>query len=86
MAAELAELPREEAEAVLASLEEEMRAASDATDFERAAALRDQVVELRAALEGTSEDAVIARLRSGARKGSSHASRKRLGGRRNPRR
>ena len=86
VAAELAELPREEAEAVLASLEEEMRAASDATDFERAAALRDQVVELRAALEGTSEDAVIARLRSGARKGSSHASRKRLGGRRNPRR
>ena len=86
VAAELAELPREEAEAVLASLEEEMRAASDATDFERAAALRDQVVKLRAALEGTSEDAVIARLRSGARKGSSHASRKRLGGRRNPRR
>ena len=86
VAAELAELPRDEAEAVLASLEEEMRAASDATDFERAAALRDQVVELRAALEGTSEDAVIARLRSGARKGSSHASRKRLGGRRNPRR
>ncbi|MEY8436331.1 excinuclease ABC subunit UvrB [Atopobiaceae bacterium 24-176] len=86
VAEELSELPRDEAEAVLASLEEEMRAASDATDFERAAALRDQVVELRAALEGTSEDAVIARLRSGARKGSSHASRKRLGGRRNPRR
>lgn len=86
VAAELAELPKDEAEAVLASLEEEMKAASEAFDFERAAALRDQIVELRALLEGTDEDAVIARLRAGARKGSAHASRKRLGGRRNPRR
>ena len=84
VAQELSELPRAEADAVLASLEEEMKAASEAYDFERAAALRDQIVEIRGALDGTDEEAVIARLRSGARKGSSHASRKRLGGRRNP--
>ena len=52
--------------------------ASAAMDFERAARLRDQVVELRGALEGTSEEDVIARLKQGARKGSAHATRRRF--------
>ena len=59
-----------------------MRAASEAMDFEEAARLRDAVVQVKAALEGTSEDEAIARLRSQARKGSSFAAgRKRQGAR-----
>ena len=76
VAQELSELPKAEAEAVLASLEEEMKAASEAYDFEKAASIRDQIVELRTRLEGTSEEAVIARLKSTARKGSKHATRR----------
>ena len=47
-----------------------MRAASEAMDFEEAARLRDAVVQLKALLEGTSEDEAIERLRAQARKGS----------------
>lgn len=77
LATELKTLPKDEAEAILSHLEAEMEAASEAMDFEKAALLRDEVVEVRKILTGTSEDAIIARLRSGARKGSAHASRKR---------
>ena len=45
-------------------------------DFERAARLRDQIVELQARLEGTSEKDVMDRLKAGARKGSAHATRR----------
>ena len=76
VADELSQLPPEEVQAVLSALEEEMVEASAAMDFERAAKLRDQVVELRQALEGTSEEEVIARLKQGARKGSAHATRR----------
>ena len=64
------------------SLEEEMIAASAEMDFERAARVRDQLVHLRAALEDTSEEDVMRRLKQGARKGSYHASRKRVNSRR----
>ncbi|MDR2721884.1 MAG: UvrB/UvrC motif-containing protein, partial [Coriobacteriaceae bacterium] len=46
-------------------------------DFEEAAKLRDQVVRLRAQIEGTSEDDVLARLKKDARKSSAHGVRKR---------
>jgi excinuclease ABC subunit B len=76
LAEELKELPPEETKRILASLETEMQDASAAMDFERAATIRDQIVELNALLEGAPEDAVLARLKATARQGSVHASRK----------
>jgi excinuclease ABC subunit B len=58
------------------SLEEDMGVAAEALDFESAARLRDQVVKLKATVERTSEDDVLARLRKGSRKGSSHGVRR----------
>ena len=78
VAAELAKkLPREELTRIMEALESDMAAASEAMDFERAADLRDQLVELRSKVEGTTEDEVMARLKAGARKGSVHATRRR---------
>ena len=77
VAEELAKkLPREELTRLMETLESDMAAASEAMDFERAAALRDQLVELRSKVEGTTEDEVMARLKAGARKGSVHATRR----------
>lgn len=82
LAAELAELPKEELLGVIATMEEDMRSASEAMDFEEAARLRDAVVSLKAMAEGTSEDEAIEGLRKSARKGSVFASgRKRQGSR-----
>ena len=79
---ELSELPQEELARVIATMEDDMRAASEAMDFEEAARLRDAVVSLKAMAEGTSEDEVIEALRKSARKGSVFASgRKRQGAR-----
>ncbi len=75
--AELAKLPRDEVMRIIASMEEEMMAASATMDYEEAARLRDQLVELRGAVEGASSEEVIARLKAGARKGSAHAARRR---------
>ena len=58
------------------TLEEEMAAASEDMDFERAAAARDQLVELKAMVEGTSEEDIMRRLKQTARKGSAHATRR----------
>ena len=55
------------------SMEEEMAAASQNMDFEEAARLRDQVVKLRAQVEGSSEKDVLADLKKTARKGSAFA-------------
>ena len=67
----LSELPQEELARVIATMEDDMRAASEAMDFEEAARLRDAVVSLKAMAEGTSEDEVIEALRrKSARKGS----------------
>lgn len=82
LAEELSELPQEELARVIATMEDDMRAASEAMDFEEAARLRDAVVSLKAIAEGTSEDEVIEALRKSARKGSVFASgRKRQGAR-----
>ena len=45
-------------------------------DFEEAARLRDQVVKLRAQVEGSSEDDVLKSLKKSARKGSAYGNRK----------
>lgn len=82
LAEELSELPQEELARIIATMEDDMRAASEAMDFEEAARLRDAVVSLKAMAEGTSEDEVIEALRKSARKGSVFASgRKRQGAR-----
>ena len=77
IAAELALLSEHEVTDVLDALEEEMAVASEAMDFEAAARIRDQIVEIRTRVEGGSADEVIERLKAGARKGSAHATRRR---------
>lgn len=82
MMAALAEVPREELGRLIEGLETQMREASEAMDFERAARLRDTLVQAKAMFEGSSEDEVIEALRRDARKGSVFASgRKRQGSR-----
>ena len=82
LAEQLEELPHDELVRIVETMEEDMRNASAAMDFEEAARLRDAVVQIRAMLEGTTEDETIERLRSQARKGSAFASgRKRQGAR-----
>ena len=67
---EMAKLPQAELARVIATMEEDMRAASEAMDFEQAANLRDALVQLKAVAEGGTEEEIIERLRAGARKGS----------------
>lgn len=69
----LAELSRSEVMRVISSMEDEMAAASASMDFEEAARLRDQVVKLRAQLEGSAGKDVLADLKKTARKGSAFA-------------
>lgn len=73
---ELAELSREEVFRIISSMEDEMAVASRNMDFEEAAHLRDQVVKLRAQVEGSSEADVLAGLKKQARKGSAFGNRK----------
>ena len=70
LAEELASLPKDELSRIIATMEDDMRSASEAMDFEEAARLRDAIVHLRAIAEGASEDEVIENLRRTARKGS----------------
>ena len=72
----LAELSRGEVMRIIAGMEEEMASASESMDFEEAARLRDQVVKLRAQMEGTDERDVLADLKKTARKGSAFGNRK----------
>ncbi len=67
---EMAKLPQVDLARVIAAMEEDMRAASEAMDFEQAANLRDALVQLKAVAEGGTEEEIIERLRAGARKGS----------------
>ncbi|MGN0075510.1 MAG: excinuclease ABC subunit UvrB [Parafannyhessea sp.] len=76
VADELLALPKQEVAQVMGSLQDEMLQASADMDFERAAKLRDQIVELQARMNGTSEKDVMDRLKAGARKGSAHATRR----------
>lgn len=80
LAEELQNLPRSEVEAMLSGMEAEMAEASASMDYEHAAELRDQIVAIRSQLEGTTSDDVIKRLKTGARKGSTHATRRRYRG------
>ncbi len=73
---QLAELSREEVLRIISSMEDEMALASKNMDFEQAAHLRDQVVKLRAQIEGTSEEDALADLKKQARKGSAFGNRK----------
>ncbi|HIW76422.1 MAG TPA: excinuclease ABC subunit UvrB [Candidatus Gordonibacter avicola] len=73
---ELAALSREEVLRIIQSMEDEMASASQNMDFEEAARLRDQVVKLRASVEGSSEDDVLKSLKKNARKGSAFGNRK----------
>ncbi len=73
---ELAELSREEVLRIIQSMEDDMAEASRGMDFEEAARLRDQVVKLRAQVEGSSEDDVLKSLKKSARKGSAYGNRK----------
>ncbi|RDB58606.1 excinuclease ABC subunit UvrB [Paraeggerthella hongkongensis] len=73
---ELAELSREEVLRIISSMEDDMAAASKSMDFEEAARLRDQVVKLRAQIEGSSEEDVLKDLKKSARKGSAFGNRK----------
>jgi len=76
-AAELSKLPKGEALRLIAAMEEEMNSAAVALDFETAAKLRDQVVKLRAEIEGGEHDEILSALKKGARKGSAHGRRRR---------
>ena len=73
---QLAELSREEVLRVISSMEEDMAEASRNMDFEEAARLRDEVVRLRAGVEGESEADVLKNLKKSARKGSAFGNRK----------
>lgn len=76
----LLDMPADELARVISGMEDDMRAASEATDFERAAQLRDAIVQLRALAGGESEEEIIERLRKNARKGSTFGGgRKRTG-------
>ena len=76
MAEELADLPRDEVQRIVATMEDDMRSASEAMDFEEAARLRDQVVKLKSTVEDKSEEDVLKDLKKGARKGSAYGNRK----------
>lgn len=76
VAAELGQLPKDELTRILAAMEEDMHQAAEALDFESAARLRDQVVKLKAEIDETDADQVLARLKQGARRGSAHAVRR----------
>lgn len=58
---QLAELSRSEVMRVISSMEDDMAAAAQAMDFERAAQLRDEVVRLKAQMQGESEKDVARR-------------------------
>jgi excinuclease ABC subunit B len=49
-------------------------------EYEQAARIRDQLVELKSQFEGASEEEVMKRLKAGARKGSAHATRRKYRG------
>ena len=68
---ELANLSRGEVMRVISDMENEMIAASQAMDFEKAATLRDEIVSLRIQLEGKSETDVMGELKKNRPQGIS---------------
>ena len=76
LANELASLAREEVMRIISSLEDDMALAAGNMDFEHAASLRDQIVRLRARIEGSAESEVLDRLRKSSRKSAPRHGRK----------
>jgi excinuclease ABC subunit B len=68
IADELSGLERSEVMRIINSLEDEMAAAAEGMDFESAARLRDQIVQLRARVEGAEEKDVLEALRKSSRR------------------
>ena len=77
LAKELAELPSAEIQNIMEDLEQQMNQAAEAMDFEAAAQARDRLVEFKAIVEGGDEAEIMKRLKKGARRGSTHATRRR---------
>ena len=77
LAAELAQMERPEVLRIISSLEDEMAAAAQGMDFESAARLRDQIVQLRARLEGAEEKDVLEQLRKNSRRSAPGPARRR---------
>ncbi len=69
----LAEFSRGEVMRMISDLEEEMAVAAEKMDFEEAVRLRNQLVKMKATIEGTTEKDVLADLKKSARKGSAFA-------------
>jgi excinuclease ABC subunit B len=72
VAKELSKLDKGEIARIMSAIEEDMRAASEKLDFEEAARLRDQLVRLKAQVEGTDEVDVMKNLRRTARKSAGY--------------
>ncbi|MDR2957692.1 MAG: excinuclease ABC subunit UvrB [Coriobacteriales bacterium] len=77
LADELGGLERSEVLRIISSLEDEMAAAAQGMDFENAAFLRDQIVHLRARIEGAEEKDVLEALRKSSRRSASGPARRR---------
>jgi excinuclease ABC subunit B len=74
-------LPRDQALRMVKALETQMKAAAKNLEFEKAAALRDQIVELRKDLVGTDEEALAAFAATAGRSGPLRYGRSQAGGR-----
>ena len=73
---ELADLSRGEVVGIIQNLEEDMARAAAEMEFDKAARIRDQIVELRANVEGIEQSEALERLKKNARKGSAYGNRK----------
>jgi len=75
------EMPKDEALRLVKELETQMKAASKALEFEKAAALRDQIVELRRSLVGSDAEELAAFAAIAGRNGPLRYGRSQAGGR-----
>ncbi|MCE7928533.1 MAG: hypothetical protein DYG91_08580, partial [Chloroflexi bacterium CFX7] len=75
------DLPKDEALRLVKELESQMKAASKALEFEKAAALRDQIVELRRTLVGSDAEELSAFAAVAGRSGPLRYGRSQAGGR-----
>ncbi len=69
-------IPRDEFLRIISSLEDEMALASRNMDYEEAGRLRDQIISLKAKIEGEDESKILASMKKQARKGSAFGNRK----------
>jgi excinuclease ABC subunit B len=76
-----AEMPKDQVLRMVKELESAMKAAAKALEFEKAAGLRDQVVELRRALVGNDEEELAAFAQVAGRRAPVRYGRSQAGGR-----